>query len=115
MCREIRKLDDGRFEAHAKVGLGYISAKFVMLCEFTEMDAPNHATMRAHGTAPGSSVDGTARFVLRDVASGVTSVDWTADVTLTGVIARFAGKRIEGAATKTIAQTLRCVRANLRA
>jgi uncharacterized protein len=110
----IKKLGDGRFEAQAKVGVGFISAKFVLHCEFTEMEAPNHAAIRAQGKATGSSVDGTARMTLRDLESGGTAVDWTADVAVSGMVARIGSKRLESAANKMIVRTFKCAKKKLR-
>jgi len=111
----IRRLPDGRFEALAKVGKGFLSASFKLDCAFTELDEPNRAAIRATGKAKGSAVDGTARMTLRDLPSGGTAVDWTADVTVSGLVARVGTSRLESAADRMITQTFKCVRRNLKA
>jgi len=79
------------------------------------MDPPSHATIVARGSAPGSAVDATARMDLREGAPGVTVLDWTADVTITGAIAGVGARLIEGTSTKMIGQTFDCIRSKLEA
>ena len=113
--QSIEKLDDGRFKAHARIGVGFISAKFVVTAEFKEMEAPSRATILARGNAPGSAVDATARMSLRDGDAGVTVVDWTADVNISGTIVSVGARLIEGTAHKMIGQTFDCIRSRLEA
>lgn len=113
--QSIKRLPDGRFEALAKVGKGFLSASFLLECAFTEVQPPDHAAIRAAGKAKGSSVDGTARMTLRDLEGGGTAVDWTADVTISGLVARVGEKRLDAAADRMITQTFRCVRKQLKA
>ena len=113
--QSIEKLDGGRFKAHAKVGSGFFSAKVVVDVEFTEIHEPDDATVQARGHAPGSAVDATAKIVLTDGADGSTAVDWTADVTISGMIASVGAGRIDGTANKGIGQTFDCIKAKLEA
>jgi uncharacterized protein len=113
--QEIRKLPDGRFEAIAKVGKGFLAATFTMTCTFTERTPPTAAAIRATGKAKGSGVDGTARMDLRELPSGGTAVDWTADVTVTGLVAKVGQSRLESAADRAITQTFKSVRRQLKA
>ena len=113
--QSIEMLDDGRFKAHAKVGVGFIAAKFVVTAAFKEMDPPNEATILARGNAPGSAVDATATMALRDGEAGVTVMDWTADVNISGTIASVGARLIEGTATKMIGQMFDCIRGRLEA
>ena len=111
----IRRLPNGHFEATAKVGKGFISASFVLDCAFTELVAPDSAAIRATGKAKGSAVDGTARMTLRDLPSGGTGVDWTADVTLSGLISKLGEARLRSGADRMITQTFKQVRKQLKA
>jgi carbon monoxide dehydrogenase subunit G len=113
--QSIEKLEDGRFKAHAKVGIGFISARFVVTAEFTKLDAPDEATILARGSAPGSAVDATATMALRDGEAGGTVMDWNADVNISGTIASVGARLIEGTATKMIGQTFDCIRSKLEA
>ena len=109
----IEKLDGGRFRAHAKVGIGFISAKLVVDAEFTEIHEPDDATVLARGHASGSDVGMTAKIVLTDVGEGSTVVDWTADVTLSGMIASVGTGLIDGPATRMVGETFECIKTKL--
>ena len=108
----IEVIDDTHFKATAKVGIGFISARFNVNMEFAEVDAPNAATIKAHGQAPGSAVDADARMELSD-ADGGTRMDWSADVNIAGTIASVGSRLIEGTANKMIGQTFDCMKSKL--
>ena len=59
----IEVVDDTHFKAVAKVGVGFISARFKVDMTFVDVQAPDSATIKAHGQAPGSAVDGDAVMV----------------------------------------------------
>ncbi len=141
--QSVERIDDTHFKVHAKVGVGFISAKFVVNAEFVELEAPNRAVISARGNAPGSAVDATARMTLREAGGAgeageaggagepggsagggdagaapgvpVTTMDWTADVVISGTLASVGARMIEGTASKLIDQTFECVRSKLEA
>jgi uncharacterized protein len=115
--QRVERLDGGKFRANAKVGIGFISAKFAVNAEFIEVDEPHAATILARGNAPGSAVDATARMALREGAAGpgTTVMDWTADVNIAGTLASVGARLIEGTANRMIGQTFDCMRAKLEA
>jgi len=113
--QSIEKLDGGRFTAHAKVGVGFISARVVVDAEFTEIHEPDDATVLARGHAPGSAVDATVKIVLTDGANDSTAMDWTADVKISGMIASVGAPQIEGTASKMVGEVLDCIKAKLEA
>ena len=109
----IEVIDPTHFKATAKVGVGFINARFVVNMEFIDMSAPDAATIKAHGQAPGSAVDATAEMRLSDTDAGGTRMDWNADVNLSGTLASVGARLIEGTANKMIGQTFDCMRAKL--
>ncbi len=110
----IEVADATHFKARAKVGIGFISARFVVDLEIAEQQPPERAVIKAHGQAPGSAVDATAEMRLSDgAATGTTRMDWKADVTIAGTIAAVGARLIEGTANKMISQTFDCMRAKL--
>jgi carbon monoxide dehydrogenase subunit G len=111
----IEVIDDTHFKATAKVGVGFISARFVVNMEFVDLDAPNIANIKAHGQAPGSAVDATAAMNLSDGEAGGTQMDWQADVKISGTLASVGARLIEGTANKMIGQTFDCIRTKLEA
>ena len=111
----IEVIDPTHFKATAKVGIGFISARFVVNMEFAGQQPPDRATIKAHGQAPGSAVDATAEMHLTDGADGSTVMDWNAEVNIAGTLASVGARLIEGTANKMIGQTFDCMRAKLEA
>ena len=109
----IEVIDDSHFKATAKVGVGFISARFIVNMEFVDLEAPNAANIKAHGQAPGSAVDADAQMRLSDGADGGTTMDWSADVNIAGTIASVGARLIEGTADKMIGQTFDCMKSKL--
>lgn len=108
-------IDDTHFKATAKVGIGFISARFVVNMEMAELTPPDQAVIKAHGQAPGSAVDAIARMTLRDGPEGGTTMDWSADVAIAGNLASLGARLIEGTAHKMIGQTFDCMKSKLEA
>jgi uncharacterized protein len=111
----IELIDPTHFKATAKVGIGFISARFVVNMEMAEQTPPDRAVIKAHGQAPGSAVDATAQMRLSDGADGGTRMDWDADVTISGSLASLGARLIEGTANKMIGQTFECMKSRLEA
>jgi carbon monoxide dehydrogenase subunit G len=109
----IEVVDDTHFKATAKVGIGFISARFNVNMEFAEMTPPDDATIKAHGQAPGSAVDAVAHMRLSDSGEAATRMDWSADVNLSGTLASVGARLIEGTANKMIGQTFDCMKSKL--
>ena len=112
---DIEVMDATHFRATAKVGIGFISARFVVNMEMAELSPPDRAVIKAHGQAPGSAVDATASMTLSDVDGGSTRMDWNADVAIAGSLASLGGRLIEGTANKMIGQTFGCMKEKLEA
>jgi len=112
----IEVVDATHFRAKAKVGIGFISARFVVDLEIAEQRAPDRAVIRAHGQAPGSAVDalGTMNLVDGDTP-GTTTMLWAAEVNIAGTIASVGSRLIEGTANKMISQAFDCIRAKITA
>jgi uncharacterized protein len=111
----IEVIDDRHFKVVAKVGIGFISAKFTVDMEFADLTAPDAATIKAHGQAPGSAVDATAQMGLSDGPDAGTTMDWSADVNISGTLASVGARLIEGTANKMIGQTFDCMKSKLEA
>ena len=110
----IEVIDATHFKARAKVGVGFISARFVVDLEISEQRAPDMAVIRSHGQAPGSAVDAVGRMNLVDGPEpGTTTMLWAAEVHIVGTIASVGSRLIEGTANKMIGQTFDCMRAKI--
>ena len=112
---KIEVIDATHFKATAKVGIGFINARFNVDMQFAEQEPPDRATIKAHGQAPGSAVDADAQMRLSDGDGGGTTMDWSAEVNIAGTIASVGARLIEGTANKMIGQTFDCMRTKLEA
>ena len=111
----VSMVDDTHYKSVAKLGVGFISARFNGDIEIVERDAPDRMVIKVHGQAPGSAADAVASMALRDGADGGTAMDWSADVAISGTLASVGARLIEGTANKLVAQTFDCIKAKLEA
>lgn len=111
----VEQIDANHFKAKAKVGIGFISARFNSDGEMSIIAAPELAEVKIHGQAPGSAADAVASMHLSHGGEGITIMAWKADVTISGTLASVGARLIEGTANKLIAQTFACMKAKLEA
>ncbi len=104
-----------KFRVLAAVGLGSVKARFATEIEWLELERPNRARMKAHGTAPVGAADATTEMTLADRPDGSTELTWTAEVTLAGTIASLAARLLSGISTKLTGTFFTCVRKNVEA
>ena len=111
----VEVIDETHFKVTAKVGIGFINARFVVNVEMADQVPPDRASIKAHGQAPGSAVDATATVTLAGGAAGGTRLDWNAEVSIAGTLASVGARLVEGTANRMIGQTFDCIRAKLEA
>ena len=112
----IEVIDDDHFKAKAKVGIGFISAKFIRRHDGRRAERSRTSrSSRRTARRPGSAVDATANMALSGPAEGPTTMDWSADVLIAGTLASVGARLIEGTANKMIGQTFDCIRSKLEA
>jgi carbon monoxide dehydrogenase subunit G len=111
----VEAIDDSHFKARAKVGIGFISARFAADGEMRVITPSEHAEVKVHGQAPGSAADAVATIKLSDGDEGGTIMDWSAEVNISGTLASVGARLIEGTANKLIAQTFTCMKTRLEA
>ncbi len=101
---------DEKFRAVAAIGFGAVSATFSNEVEFVELEPPNRAVVKVHGTAPGSAVDVMSEMVLSDGGEGGTTLTWSADITIVGTIASLASRMMGGVTKKLTGVFFACVK-----
>jgi len=111
----VEVIDATHFRAVAKVGVGFITARFTSQMELADLQPPERAVLKAHGQAPGSAVDATAEMRLSEAGPDRTRMDWSAETTISGTLASVGARLIEGTASKMISQTFDCIRTKLEA
>jgi carbon monoxide dehydrogenase subunit G len=99
-----------KFRATTSIGFGSVKVRFVNDVEWVDLDPPNRAQMKAHGTAPGSGVDATTSMTLTDGQDGATDLAWTADVQVVGTVASLAARLMSGVTKKLTAAFFESVR-----
>jgi carbon monoxide dehydrogenase subunit G len=81
-----------RYHGIVSVGLGTVKARFSGEVEIIELDEPNRAKLKAHGTATGSAADAVSEMRLSDGPDNATIVHWTADVNVSGQLASLVSR-----------------------
>ena len=104
-----------KFRATTSVGFGSVKVRFVNDVEWVEMDPPNLARMKAHGTAPGSGVDAQTSMALTDRQDGATELAWSADVNVVGTVASLAARLMSGVTKKLTSAFFESVRKEIEA
>lgn len=83
---------DKKYRGVMSVGLGSVKAKFKGEVEILELNEPDRAKIKAHGTATGSAADVMSEMTLSNGPDGGTNVHWTADVQVSGQLASLASR-----------------------
>ena len=81
-----------RYRGVVSVGLGSVKSRFSGEVEILELDEPNRARLKAHGTTTGSAADAVSEMSLSDGADNSTLVHWTADINVSGQLARLVSR-----------------------
>ena len=81
-----------RYRGIVSVGFGAVKARFSGDVEIIELQEPNYAKLKAHGSATGSVADAVSEMNLSDGPDGATQLHWTADVTIGGQLASLAAR-----------------------
>ncbi len=81
-----------RYRGIVSIGFGSVKARFSGEVEILELDEPEHAKLKAHGSATGSAADAISELRLGEGPDGTTLVHWTADVNVAGQLASLAAR-----------------------
>jgi len=81
-----------KYRGVVSIGLGGVKARFNGDVDVLELDEPNRAKLKAHGTATGTAADLFSEMSLSDGEAGSTVVTWTADVNVSGQLASLAAR-----------------------
>jgi carbon monoxide dehydrogenase subunit G len=81
-----------KYRGIVSVGFGAVKARFSGEVEILELEEPNRAKLKAHGSATGSVADAVSEMHLGDGPDGSTDVHWTADVNVSGQLASLASR-----------------------
>ena len=107
--------DPHHFKVVVRAGVGPIKGTFTMNVQFLELDRPRHAAVLARGQAPGSAVEMVSNMDLAEFDVNNTVMEWSSDVTVSGMIQQVGARLMQGAADKITQQIFACIKAKLEA
>ena len=81
-----------------------VKARFNGEVEVLELEEPDRAKLKAHGSATGSVADAISEMHLSDGPDGSTNVHWTADVNVSGQLASLAARLMVPVSQKLASQ-----------
>ena len=81
-----------KYRGIVSVGFGAVKARFTGEVDVLELEEPNFAKLKAHGSASGSAADAMSEMKLSEGPDGSTLVNWTADVVVSGQLASLASR-----------------------
>lgn len=93
-----------RYRGVVSVGFGSVKARFSGEVEILELNEPDYAKLKAHGSATGSVADAVSELHLSDGPEGSTHVHWTADVNVSGQLASLAARLMVPVSQKLASQ-----------
>ena len=93
-----------KYRGTVSVGFGSVKARFSGDVDILELDEPNRAKLKAHGSATGSVADAISEMSLSDGPDASTLVHWTADVNVSGQLASLAARLMVPVSQKLAAQ-----------
>ena len=104
---------DKKFQAVAGAGFGSIKVTFKTDVEWLVLDAPTHASMKVHGTAPGSAMDMISAMNLSDGPDESTELNWTAEIVVLGTIASVAARLMQPVANLLVGALFKCIKGKI--
>jgi uncharacterized protein len=103
------------FKPTLAVGVGAVKATFTLDVTLVDVQPPTHAGVRARGAAAGSAAEIKSAMDLSADSESSTTMNWTADVIVSGTIASVGARLLEGTAHKLTDRFFDCLRQHLEA
>ncbi len=104
-----------KFQAVAAAGFGSVKVTFKTDVEWLDLDPPTWASMKVHGTAPGSAMDMASEMLLSDGPEGATELKWAAEVIVLGTIASVAARLMSPVAQLLVGTLFKCIKNKIEA
>ncbi len=101
-AEDVRVLDGSSLEAKLKLRVAVVSSKLQVKMTVTEKDPPSRAILLVEGSGSGSSMKITSVFTLE--GDNPTTMKWSADADIGGVMAGLGSTVIRGFASKKVAE-----------
>jgi carbon monoxide dehydrogenase subunit G len=81
-----------KYRGVVSVGLGSVKARFSGDVDILELEEPDRAKLKAHGTATGSAADAICEMTLSDGSDDSTLIQWTANVNVSGQLSSLVSR-----------------------
>ncbi len=101
-AEDVRVLDGSSLEARLKLRVAVVSSRLNIKMTVTEKEPPSRATLLAEGSGSGSNIKITSVFTLE--GDDPTTMNWSADADIGGVMSGLGSIVLRGFATKKVAE-----------
>ncbi|MDE1858726.1 MAG: carbon monoxide dehydrogenase subunit G [Thaumarchaeota archaeon] len=101
-AEDVRVLDASSLEGRIKLRIAVVSSTLKVKLTIAKTAPPSRATLVAEGAGSGSSMKIASVFELSEGTS--TTMHWSADAEITGVMAGIGSTLLKGFATKKVAE-----------
>lgn len=101
-AEDVHVVDEKSLEAKVKLKLAVVSSTMKTRMTISEAQAPSMATLLAEGSGTGSNLKIVSKFELQ--GDRPTTMKWSADADITGVMAGLGSSLLKGFATKKVAE-----------
>ncbi|TNF65408.1 MAG: hypothetical protein EP307_00100 [Rhodobacteraceae bacterium] len=90
-CEEAAQIGETSYRAVVKVKIGPVSARFTLVVDIVEEEAPERLRIKAQGEegSRASMLTAESELVLSDAGDGGTRVAWASDVNLSGRLGKY--------------------------
>ncbi len=111
--QSLEDVGEEHWKAVISIGIGPVKAKFNLDVTRPEKHEPDHMVVKGRGKAPGSAVELAGTMKLAEVSPNQTSMDWNANVTVSGTLASVGGRLMNSTSEKLTEQFFTCLKSNL--
>ncbi len=101
-AEDVHVLDSNSLEAKLKLRIAVVSSTLKMKMTVADREPTTKASLLAEGTGSGSNIKIASTFTLEGDTS--TTMKWSADAEITGVMAGLGSSLLKGFATKRVAE-----------
>ncbi|HZU23797.1 MAG TPA: carbon monoxide dehydrogenase subunit G [Terriglobales bacterium] len=103
-CEKLEPTGEHRYAATFRAGAGQIKGNFTGEVAISDLDAPNGYTLRSRMKSAVGFVEGQGRIALAaaDAGDAETTINYSGEVKIGGLLASIAGRLVEAAAKKNM-------------
>lgn len=113
--QSLEDVGEEHWKAVISIGIGPVKAKFNLDVTRPDKHEPDHMVVKGRGKAPGSAVELSGTMKLAEVSPNETSMDWNANVVVSGTLASVGARLMSSTAEKLTEQFFSCLKSNLTA